>query len=136
MMYAISFSFVSLGMARGSLDEFTRYATERVPRFGQKTIAHNNVVQGEVAKADAKIRASRAFILETIEALWQEAERGNRGNREQLRQLRLACTRGVNPAPAVGNKASKQAGAPTGLSRPPLPRRAPDMHDRAPHGPH
>lgn len=128
MMYAISFSFVSLGMARASLDEFVRYATERVPRFGQKTIAHNNVIQGEVAKADAKIRASRAFIFEAIEALWQEAERGNRGNREQLRQLRLACTWAINQAQEVVNMTYNQAGAQAIFSGHPLERRMRDIH--------
>jgi alkylation response protein AidB-like acyl-CoA dehydrogenase len=128
MMYAVSFSFVSLGMARASLDEFTRYATERKPRFSERTIAHNNVVQGEVAKADAKLRASRAFILEAIEALWEEAGRGNRGNREQLRQLRLACTWAINQAQEVVNMAYNLAGAQAIFSGHPLERRMRDIH--------
>jgi len=128
MMYAISFSFVSLGMARGSLDEFVRYANERVPRYGTRTVAHNNVIQGEVARSDAKIRASRAFILEAIDALWQEALLGNRGNREQLRQLRLACTWAINQAQEVVNAAYNLAGAQAIFSGHPLERRMRDIH--------
>ncbi len=128
MMYAVSFSFVSLGMARASLDEFLRYATERKPRFSERTIAHNNVIQGEVAKADAKLRASRAFILEAIDALWDEALKGNRGNREQLRTLRLACTWAINQAQEVVNMAYNQAGAQAIFTGHPLERRMRDIH--------
>jgi alkylation response protein AidB-like acyl-CoA dehydrogenase len=128
MMYAVSFSFVSLGMARGSLDELVRYANERVPRFGTRTIAHNNVIQGEVAKADAKIRASRAFILEAIDAVWQEALRGNRATLEQLRQLRLSCTWAINQAQEVVNTTYNLAGAQAIFSGHPLERRMRDIH--------
>jgi indole-3-acetate monooxygenase len=128
MMYAVSFSFVSLGMARGALDEFLRFANEKVPRFGQRTLAHNNVIQGEVARSDAKIRASRAFILEALEALWDEALRGNRGTREQLRQLRLACTWAINQAQEVVNAAYNLAGAQAIFSGHPLERRMRDIH--------
>jgi alkylation response protein AidB-like acyl-CoA dehydrogenase len=128
MMYACSFSFVSLGMARASLDEFLRFANEKVPRFGQRTMAHNNVIQGEVARADAKIRASRAFILEAIGTLWDEALRGNRGTREQLRQLRLSCTWAINQAQEVVNAAYNLAGAQAIFSGHPLERRMRDIH--------
>ena len=82
MLYAASFSFVSLGIARGALDAFINDAIKKVPRGGQKTIAHNNVIQAEVAKCEAKLRTSRAFVLECLGALWEEAERGNRSTAE------------------------------------------------------
>ncbi len=128
MMYAISFSSVSLGIARGALDEFLAFANKKVPRLGQRTMAHNNVVQGEVARSDAKIRAGRAFIRETVEALWDEALRGNRGNREQLRQLRLACTWSINQAQEVVNSAYHLAGSEAIFSNHPLERRLRDIH--------
>jgi len=128
MLYAASFSFVSLGIARGALDAFITVATAKVPRGGQKTIAHNNVIQAEVAKADAKLSASRAFVLETIADLWEEALRGNRATGEQRRRFRLASTWAINEAEEVVNSAYKMAGALAIFDGHPLERRLRDIH--------
>ena len=128
MMYAASFSFVSMGIARGAFDSFMKFATEKVPRGGQKTMAHNNVIQAEVAKCDAKLRTSRAFVLECLGALWDEAERGNRGTREQLRQFRLAATWAINQAQEVVNSCYTMAGSSAIFETHPLERRLRDIH--------
>ncbi|MEJ0069541.1 MAG: acyl-CoA dehydrogenase family protein [Pseudomonadota bacterium] len=128
MMYAASFSFVSLGIARGALDAFIKIATDRVPRGGQKTMAHNNVIQSEVAKADAKLLTSRAFVLESIEAIWDEAGRGNRATGEQRRRFRLAATWAINQAQEVVNTAYTLAGSSAIFEGHPLERRLRDIH--------
>jgi alkylation response protein AidB-like acyl-CoA dehydrogenase len=128
MMYAASFSFVSLGIARGALDAFIKIATSRVPRGGQKTMAHNNVTQAEVAKADAKLLTSRAFVLESIEAIWDEAGRGNRATGEQRRRFRLAATWAINQAQEVVNTAYTLAGSAAIFEGHPLERRLRDIH--------
>jgi alkylation response protein AidB-like acyl-CoA dehydrogenase len=128
MSYAASFSFVSLGIARGALDAFIKLATEKVPRGGQKTIAHNNVIQAEVAKADAKLLASRAFVLDCLAAMWAEAERGNRATGEQRRRFRLASTWAINQAQEVVNSAYTMAGALAIFDGHPLERRLRDIH--------
>jgi alkylation response protein AidB-like acyl-CoA dehydrogenase len=128
MLYAASFSFVSMGIARGALDAFLKLATEKVPRGGQKTIAHNNVIQSEVAKADARLLASRAFAIESIAAIWDEALRGNRATPEQRRRFRLASTWAINEAQAVVNTAYTLAGSLAIFDGHPLERRLRDIH--------
>jgi alkylation response protein AidB-like acyl-CoA dehydrogenase len=128
MLYAASFSFVSLGIARGALDAFINDAIKKVPRGGQKTIAHNNVIQAEVAKADARLLSSRAFVLESIEAIWEEAQRGNRATPEQRRRFRLAATWAINEAQTVVNTAYTLAGSQAIFETHPLERRLRDIH--------
>ncbi len=49
----------------------------------------------EVAKAEANLRAARAFYYEAIDAAWQQAQRGEPIPLEQRRDLRLATTHAV-----------------------------------------
>jgi len=128
MLYAASFSFVSLGIARGALDAFIKLATEKVPRGGQRTMAHNNVIQSEVAKADAKLLASRGFVLDSIAAIWDEAHRGKRATDEQRRRFRLASTWAINQAQEVVNSAYTMAGSGAIFDGHPLERRLRDIH--------
>ena len=65
MIYASSFSNVSLGIARGALDAFIELARDKIPRGARKTLRENNVIQSEVAQSEAKLRSSRAFIHAT-----------------------------------------------------------------------
>ena len=128
MLYAASFSFVSMGIARGALDAFIQDALKKVPRGGQKTLAHNNVIQAEVAKADARLLSSRAFVLESIAAIWDEAQRGNRATQEQRRRFRLAATWAINEAQTVVNTAYTLAGSQAIFDTHPLERRLRDIH--------
>jgi alkylation response protein AidB-like acyl-CoA dehydrogenase len=128
MLYAASFSFVSLGIARGALDAFIKFATAKVPRGGQRTMAHNNVVQSDVARADAKLLSSRAFVLDSIAAIWDEAQRGNRATPEQRRRFRLAATWAINQAEEVVDTAYKAAGSMAIFDGHPLERRLRDIH--------
>ena len=75
MIYAASFSNVSLGIARGALDAFIVLARDKIPRGARGTLRENNVVQSQVAQCEARLRSSRAFIHQTLAEMWEEAER-------------------------------------------------------------
>ena len=98
MIYAMGFSNVSLGIARGALDAFIELARDKIPRGARKTLRENNVIQAEVAKCEAKLRSSRAFIHTTLREMWDEAERNGDFAPEQHPQLRLASTWAINQA--------------------------------------
>src|SRR5882724_12706372 len=74
MIYAASFSNVSLGIARGALDAFVVLARDKIPRGARGTLRENNVIQSQVAQCEAKLRSSRAWIHTTLNEMWDEAE--------------------------------------------------------------
>src|SRR5262252_1290535 len=90
MIYAASFSNVSLGIARGARDAFVVLARDKVPRGARGTLRENNVIQSQVAQCEAKLRSSRALIHETLAEMWEEAERSGEFRSEQHARLRLS----------------------------------------------
>ncbi|MDO6805442.1 acyl-CoA dehydrogenase family protein, partial [Wenyingzhuangia sp. 1_MG-2023] len=46
----------------------------------------------EVAKAEAKLRSSRAFFYEVTEDTWETIQRGEKPSREQVSLIRLATS--------------------------------------------
>src|SRR5262249_29337309 len=92
MIYAASFSNVSLGIAGGALDGFIELARDKIPRGARKTLRENNVIQSEVAQCEAKLRSSRALIHTTLKEMWDEAEKSGDFGRDKHWRLRLAAT--------------------------------------------
>src|ERR1700740_2899242 len=89
MIYAMGFSNVSLGIARGALEAFIELARDKIPRGARKTLRENNVIQSEVAQCEAKLRSARAFIHTTLREMWEEAEEKGDFDRDKHWQLRL-----------------------------------------------
>src|SRR6202044_270263 len=58
MIYAMSFSHVSLGIARGAWDAFVEIARDKVPRGAKGTLRENNVIQAQVSQSHAKLKAA------------------------------------------------------------------------------
>ena len=128
MIYAMGFSNVSLGIARGALGAFIELARDKIPRGARKTLRENNVIQAEVAKSEARLRSSRAFIHATLEEMWDEAEKNGDFAPEQHAQLRLASTWAINQARDVVAAVYSAAGATAIFNENPFERRLRDMH--------
>jgi len=127
-LYASGFAGVALGIARGTLEAFIELARDKVPRGSKGTLRENNVVQSMVAQADAKLRASRGFLLGTLQELWEEAGRGGQFTREQSATLRLASTWGIHQARDTVTALYHAAGASAIFNDNPFERRFRDMH--------
>jgi alkylation response protein AidB-like acyl-CoA dehydrogenase len=129
-IHAIAFSSVALGLARRILDSFLEVARVKVPRL-QKAAAklrENNVVQGEVGLAEARLRSSRLYLLQALEGIWAEVERTHRVTLEQRMVIRLAATYAMRQANDVVDMAYHHAGALAVLAANPFERRFRDMH--------
>ncbi|MBO38278.1 MAG: acyl-CoA dehydrogenase [Rhodospirillaceae bacterium] len=69
--YGIMFSGLTLGVARTMLEDFKKLA-ETKTGGGMKTVLRENaVIQSQVAINEAKLRSSRAFLIEMIEEYWE-----------------------------------------------------------------
>ena len=118
MIYAMGFSNVSLGIARGALEAFIELARDKIPRGARKTLRENNVIQSEVAQCEAKLRSSRASIHATLQDMWADAERDGEFLPERHWQLRLAATWAIQQAAKAARSISKPSARSSSACRP------------------
>jgi alkylation response protein AidB-like acyl-CoA dehydrogenase len=128
MIYAASFSNVSLGIARGALEAFIELARDKIPRGARKTLRENNVIQSETAQSEAKLRSARAFIHTTLREMWEEAEEKGDFGPDKHWQLRLASTWAIHQAREVVATIYGAAGSTAVFNENPFERRLRDIH--------
>src|SRR6266545_1330005 len=125
----LGFAGVALGIARASLDIFVDLARNKVPRGMKSVMRDNAVVQSGMAHAEVRVRAARAFLLNSIQQIWKEIERP-RGTLtlEHRMTLRLASTHAIHSARDAVDFAYNAAGTTAIFESHPLERRFRDMH--------
>jgi alkylation response protein AidB-like acyl-CoA dehydrogenase len=128
MVYAMGFSNVSLGIARGALEAFVELARDKVPRGARNPLRHNNVIQSLVAQCEAKLRSASAYVRSTVREMWDEAERSGDFAPEQHARLRLAATWAIQQSRDVVASIYSAAGATAIFNANPFERRFRDMH--------
>ena len=128
MVYAMGFSNVSLGIARGALDAFVELARDKIPRGARNPLRNNNVIQSQVAQCEARLRSCRAFIHQTLEEMWDAAERDGDFRPEQHPRLRLSTTWAIQQAREVVTQVYSAAGATAIFNENPFERRLRDIH--------
>ncbi|HJU14906.1 MAG TPA: acyl-CoA dehydrogenase family protein [Stellaceae bacterium] len=128
MIYAIGFSNVSLGIARGTLDAFIELARDKVPRGARRTLRENNVIQSQVAQSEARLASARAWLHALLSEMWEEAEQTGDFAADKHAQLRLAATWAIDQAREVVATLYHAAGATAIFEENPFERRLRDMH--------
>ena len=109
--YAAGFSATALGLTRAMLDEFMALAQDKTPRLAAARLADNGAVQLEVGELHARLGAARAFLLDELESVWDEAEAARRVTVAQRMRIRLATTFAIREAKSVGDAVFDAAGA-------------------------
>ncbi len=127
-LLALGICAVSLGIARGALDELGMLAGAKRPAPGARSLAERPVVQSDLARAEAALRAARALALDQIGAAWSAAEAGRELTDELRLGLRLAATHGTETAAAVATTAYRAGGGSSIYSSSPLQRRFRDAN--------
>ena len=128
MIYAMSFSHVSLGIARGAYDSFIEIARDKIPRGSKGTLRSNNVVQAQVSQCWARLQSSRAYLRNVVGAMWDDAQRAGRIGPEHHAELRLSATWAIHQARDVVATVYHAAGASAIFESNPLERRMRDIH--------
>ena len=105
---------VGLGIARASIDAFVALATKKTPPGSKRSLAHRELVQFEVAHAEAKLRAARAFLREV----------GARAKNDipSRTELRLAAAHAATTSAEVVNAMYRAGGGSSIYSKSPLQR--------------
>jgi alkylation response protein AidB-like acyl-CoA dehydrogenase len=110
---AAGIAAVSLGVARAAIDSFIATAKVKPLAGGNKPIASRELVQVEVATAEARLGAARAYLLE---------QAGNGVAIGERARLRLAATNAVEAAIEVCSAMFRAAGGGAVYTRSPLQR--------------
>jgi alkylation response protein AidB-like acyl-CoA dehydrogenase len=133
-LLALAIGAVGLGIARGALDDIRELAGVRVPTGSRRTMAERPLVQAELAQGEARLRAARALLHETIDEAWSRASSGGEVPVEQRAALRLAATHAATTGADITTTAYKLGGGSSVYeSKSPLPRRFRDAHTATQH---
>jgi alkylation response protein AidB-like acyl-CoA dehydrogenase len=123
-----AFAGLSLGIARGALDAFV----DMVGGDARKTYLRDDpTIQAELGKAEAQVRAARAFVHETVAAAWESAVRTGEVPAEQRVLMRLATRQTMVVAAQVVEALWYAGGALSIFASNPLERRFRDVHAAA-----
>jgi indole-3-acetate monooxygenase len=127
-LYASGFAGVALGIARSTLDAFVELAADKVPFRGKRTLRDNNVVQSQVAQAEARLRSARAHLYQSLEEITGEVAQSGRLTLEQRMTIRLASTFAIHQSLNVVDTAYHAAGSTAIFEENPFERRFRDIH--------
>ncbi len=127
-LYAVGAAGVGLGIARAMLEALIELAAKKTPR-GLARMADSPTVQADIARAEARIGAARAYILETVADLYAHADEMEPMVIKDRARLRLTTTNALHAAIEVCDTVYKAAGVDAIFKgRGPFERRFRDMH--------
>ena len=109
-LLAAGVSAVGLGVARRALDELVELARGKKPQYSSKTLAQSGFTQIELARAEGKLRAARAFLLDELRSAWDTAVAGHEVTVEARTGIRLAATHAASVGAEVADVAFTLAG--------------------------
>jgi alkylation response protein AidB-like acyl-CoA dehydrogenase len=130
-LYGVGFSGVALGIARACLDAFMRLAQTKKSGGGVGStvvLRDNAVIQAGIARATARLRSARAFLLQMLRETWESSTTSGALSLEQRAHLRLAITGAMEEARKVVDFAYHSAGTTAIFEGSAFERRFRDLH--------
>jgi alkylation response protein AidB-like acyl-CoA dehydrogenase len=89
---------VALGLSRSCLNAFFDLAGSKTPRYVPGLLREQPITQFTVGQAEAALRSGRAFLMEAVCDLWNEATSTGAVSLERRVALRLAATHAIRLA--------------------------------------
>jgi indole-3-acetate monooxygenase len=127
-LLATAVAAVAIGIARGALDAFLELATAKRPLGSRRTIAHRELVQLDVARAESKIRGAHALLVDAAGEAERETERGDASSLRARAVLRAAAAHAAAEAASAVDTVYNAAGATAIYQKSPLQRHFRDVH--------
>jgi alkylation response protein AidB-like acyl-CoA dehydrogenase len=127
-MFGVAFSAVALGIARKVLDDFINLAKEKVPFNSTALLRDNGLIQSQVGLSEARLQASRTYVIETFRHLYAILADGGTLTHEQRINNRTVTTYAIHQAREVVNFAYHAAGATAIFESNPFERRFRDLN--------
>ncbi|MEO8714952.1 MAG: acyl-CoA dehydrogenase family protein [Acetobacteraceae bacterium] len=127
-LYTVGAASTALGIARGMLDAFLALATHKTPRALAGPLARNAAVQMEVARVEARLSASRAYLLTTLEDIMSDPDPRAPIDVPDRARLRLAATHAIQCAVEAADWTYRAAGTDAIVAGSAFERRFRDIH--------
>jgi alkylation response protein AidB-like acyl-CoA dehydrogenase len=89
---------VATGIARAAIDDLLALAGGKTPSYTAKALRDRGVVQSQIAQAEARLGAARAYLYQSLEEAWDEAVQGRRIDMPHKLRVQLAATHAVHAA--------------------------------------
>jgi indole-3-acetate monooxygenase len=128
LLFASGDAAVALGTARACLEAFIELAGAKTPRSMQATLRDQPVIQATVGRSEVQLRAARAFLIEAVGEIWNEAVSRRAITLERRAVLRLATTHAIRLAVEVVDSVYNAAGATAIFEGNPIQRHFQDIH--------
>ncbi len=100
LCFAAGDGAIALAVARSCLDAFFELAGAKAPRHMTGLLRDQAISQFTVGQAEASLRSGRAFLMEAIAEIWDEAKNGEVSMERRL-ALRLAGTHAIRLAAQI-----------------------------------
>ena len=127
-LYAAGFAGVAMGIARSTLDAFVGLAHDKIPFRSARTLRDNQLIQSQVAQAEARLSAARASLLRSLREITTEIARVGHITLDQRMTVRLASTFVIHQSLQVVDTAYHAAGSTAIFEENPFERRFRDIH--------
>ena len=127
-LYAAGFAGVAMGLARSTLNAFVALAHNKVPFRSAGTPRDNHLFQSQLAQAEARLSAARAFLLSSLQEITIEVARIGHITLDQRMTVRLASTFAIHQSLQVVDTAYHAAGSTAIFDDNPFERRFRDIH--------
>jgi alkylation response protein AidB-like acyl-CoA dehydrogenase len=127
-LYACGVAAVALGVARGMIGDFTELRRKRCRGGARQRLCENQVIQSQLAQAEARLGSARAYLLGGLAEIWEIVGETGELSLEQNTMIRLASTWTIDQAREVVNTLYHSAGATAIFDDRPFERRFRDMH--------
>ena len=127
-LLAVGVAAAGLGIGRHALDAIIELGNQKKPQFSSRTISQSGVSQAELAKAEATLRAARAFLLDEVSHAWEIAVAGGRVDVAARGRMRLAGAHAAEAAVRAADVAYTLGGGSSVFEHSPLQRCLRDAH--------
>jgi alkylation response protein AidB-like acyl-CoA dehydrogenase len=127
-VYGCAFAGVALGIARGAIQAFARLAREKAPRGGASTLREDPVAQFEFGRAETRLRAARAFVIQSAHRLWDDVARDGHYTLDHRIAVRMAVTHAIHEAKDAVGAVYHAAGTTSVFASQPFERRLRDAN--------
>lgn len=127
-LYAVGVAGVALGTARAMLEGFLALAAGKTPR-GLARLADDPLVADGVARAEARLGAARAWLMEMLEEILGRAGSEEPVSVQDRARVRLGCAHAIEEAVETAHWVYRAAGTDAIFpGRGPFERRFRDIH--------
>ncbi|WP_043830696.1 acyl-CoA dehydrogenase family protein [Muricoccus aerilatus] len=132
-VFGTTIAAVPLGIARAALDTVRQMSAGKTPRIGAALLRDRPVVQAAIGRAEAQLRAARAFLFEACEEACSATSNGMPVTLEQRAAVRLALAQAGEAAKGVVQIAYDIGGGTSVYDSCPLQRCFRDVHTASQH---